>query len=448
MERHKIHILVTDVWTDRNKGDAASNVSVIRLLESSFPYAKISVCSSFGANQMDLAIGESFLTRRENIYHFIGGLFPTFHVLDPPEVQRIVDKLFLSVRSVCATFLATFLLFATFLKLEKTFLWLFPHELRRSFEVFLSADMIVSRRNVLGPTSKGLLELYFLFKDFYHPILAVAAKKPLVLVGYSIWPFTNPISRILIRWVMSKSSIVALREELTYRYVEQLGVDLSNVHVVPDISLVTCARSKMHLKPYPRDHVRPSVGFTFVDWRLGGETNRDNYINVMANFIRYVANSYHCKICVVSQVTYPPQNPYAVARLIGSKSGNSTIEYLWKEFSLEELQELYSSFDFVVATPLHSAIFSLAVGTPAILIDYEGGPKHVGVMKMFQMEQNVLPYKGLDLRLLTKLFDKCWLEKSSLHDRALRRVEELRQQLRQFEFLLKNQFLFQWKEHL
>lgn len=439
----KLHILVTDVWTDRNKGDLALNLGVMHMLRKCFPSSDISVCSLFGANQMDLAIQESFFTRRAKIRFFVGGLFPTYHVVDRCAAKKLshrVRRILLPLKVMCSIGFAALLLLVAFCKMEKVISCLLPNEFRRSLRVFSSADVIVSRRSVVPPSTKGfsLLEPYFVFKELYHAYLAIIMRKPLVLFGYSIWPLNNPFSRKLVRFLLMKSVLVTLREELSYKYARQLDVDMSDVHVLPDLSFAACTDSKEGLKPYPRNRVKPAVGFAFVDWETGGHRERENYVDVMANFIKYVTSVHNCKISVVSQVVYPPQDPCEIAQLIATKSGSEDIEFACGDFSLDDLLALYSHFDLTVATPLHSGIFSLCKGTPAILIAYDGGPKHVGVMKMLGMEDCVLPYDRLNLQSLIKAFDKLWSEKLVVHEEVLAKIEVLRCKMELYDYLLKD----------
>lgn len=429
----KLHIIVTDVWSDRNKGDAAMNVATIQILKNSFPSADISVCSLFGANQMYVAIQESFLTRKENISSFIGGLFPTYHEVDVASDGRVSGKLWKTlvlIRCFLTIGFETVLLLAVFFNLRKVLTYLLPREFRRSLNVFSSADLVVSRRSIVpSAVSMGknsLYEPYFLFKELFHICLAIVMKKPLALLGQSIWPSINPLSRKLVKWVLDKSILVTLREEVSYDYIKQLGVDESKVYVLPDLSFWLYNKGKAQLKPYPRNRVKPVIGFTFVDWQAGGRSERDNYISVMADFIRYVTNVHNCKVIIVSQVVYPPQDSREIAQLIATKSRCKDIEFIWGDFSLKELFELYSQLDFVIATPLHSGIFSLCVGTPAIMIAYDGGPKHVGTMKMLEMQDCVLPYENLSLQHLIDLFNNRWQERVLLHRKALEKVEALK----------------------
>jgi len=139
----------------------------------------------------------------------------------------------------------------------------------------------------------------------------------------------------------------------------------------------------------------------------------------MANFIKFINKNYNAEIIIIPQVTYPPEDPYNISRLIVEKSGVD-VKIIHEDLTLDELLKLYSFCDFVIATPVHSAIFSLMVGTPVIAIVYDDGFKHTGIMKMFGMERYVLSFYSLNLQLLIETFSKAWVNRVKLHNDTLR----------------------------
>jgi len=426
--RKNMCILITTFWTDRNKGDASLNIAIIRFIRKIFPEASIIVCSVYGANQFDLIERELYLTKREDIDSIIGNVFPTYHRLDRRLSSRGITRKFLyALRAMLTVGFAILILVAACLKLAKIIAYILPREFKRSLETFLSADIIISRRSVIpSAINAGLnmltimVEPYILFKSLYDMFLAIALRKPLIIIGCSIWPLVNPISKILLRWVLNRCGLIVVREEFSYNYIRtQLKIRNKNLYILPDLAIFLYGENKWQQKPYPRSKVKQIIGFTFVDWYAYGLNKRENYIQVMANIIKFIKENYDAEIIVIPQVTYSPEDPYDIARLIVAKSGIN-VKIIHEELTLDELLKLYSSCDFVIATPVHSAILSLVVGTPVIAIAYDDGFKHIGIMKMFGMERYVLPFYFLNLQSLIKTFNEAWLNRVKLHNDALR----------------------------
>lgn len=58
----------------------------------------------------------------------------------------------------------------------------------------------------------------------------------------------------------------------------------------------------------------------------------------------------------------------------------STADIEDKELNCQDVEKIYSYYDFMIGTRFHSVIFSLNVGTPSIAIAY-GGNKGKGIME-------------------------------------------------------------------
>ena len=71
-----MRIMVTKLWSDRNKGDSAIGIATTQLLRKSFPNSKLYAMSYFGANQDDLVQSESFGIKNY-VHSTVGGLFST-----------------------------------------------------------------------------------------------------------------------------------------------------------------------------------------------------------------------------------------------------------------------------------------------------------------------------------------------------------------------------------
>jgi polysaccharide pyruvyl transferase WcaK-like protein len=437
-----LRIAVTNLWTDRNKGDAAINIATIRVIKHCLPHSKIHAFSYYGANQMEVAKKELYLTMQEDIASFNGGLFPTYDKteIDMLPKKRTSQKLFTplihSIKTLGTITFSLLLLVASRLSLATMLCKVLPYEYRRSLENFTSSDIVVIRTNNIREHESHFFKLYFFYKQFYHAILAIALRKPFAILNVSIWPIKNILSRSLLRWVMNRGALITVREEISHENLKDLKIKNNKVYVVPDFSFYPISTKNFEMKPILKENSHPSIGMVFIDWQEGGATRRRNYINVMTNFIKYL-EKFNPKIVIIPQVDYPPENPAKITEEILRSSGAKNVEIPSENLSMDELLKLYSQLDFVIAAPVHACIFALSVGTPAIGIAYEGGPKHAGLMRMLELEKYVLPYDNLTLEKLISLFEEGWQNRLSIRTTGLRNLNLLKEKVLQHGFLLK-----------
>jgi polysaccharide pyruvyl transferase WcaK-like protein len=431
------HIAVTNFWTDRNKGDAAVNIATLRVLRAYFPHAHLHAYSYYGVNQIDVARRELSATRSEDLASFNGGLFPTYHKTErvDPSSDGALTSIYHVLRGVGVVTYSVVLLLLAYLHLLRPFSALFPREYRRSIRNFLTADLVVISTTNVRERDNQRFKPYFLYKELYHALLAIASRKPVALLGHSVWPLRSALSKRLIRWVTDRSILLTVREAISYCNLK--GLTAQTIHVLPDFPFYLLTRDADRASRAQRpERVPPTIGLVFVDWHEGGRAKREAYIAVMTAFLRYL-ETYGAKIVIIPQIVYPPQDPREITATILSNAKVPDVEWCDDDLSLDDLLRLYATLDFVVATPLHSSIFSMCMGTPAIAIAYEGGPKHLGIMRMLDFEDLVLPYDDLTLNTLIDAFERAWHDRHAIRVKALTNSRHLGDQVLQHGALLR-----------
>lgn len=434
MNRKQFHVLITNIKTDRNRGDAAMQQAVVRLFNKYFPTAKISLCSHIGANQLSLAKKESCRIIREDIGSFVGGPFPTYYEINRVNNSRLVSgllKFFIMIRGLVTIIFSFSVLLMAWLNLLKVVMFFLPREFKRSIATFSSADVIVVKteniREITLPFG-SLGAVYFLLKLLYPACLAVAMKKPLAMLGITVWPLRNPLSRKLLENILNNCVFVTFREEFSLRHVQEMGIETKEMKVFPDFSFFSVSSfAPKHSKPYPRNNEKPTIGFTLIDWQEAGSDKRDSYIIAIINLMRHILTTQNCKILIIPQVTYPPKNTIEITKSIIDSLDRGEVEVITEELSLDDIIETYSQLDFLVASRVHSAIFSLCTGTPVLTISYDE-PKAEGIMKMIGLDKHVVRYRDLKHGLVDA-FDEAWKHRFKIRNKALEQVKIFKDQV-------------------
>lgn len=440
-----VNIFLANFWTERNKGDAIIQVSLIRMFRKHFPNSRIVICSSYGANQIDVAMEETRYSIREPIDNFVGGLMPTYHETKKP-INKSIKDLFLGFpKRVCGVAFSIIILISVILRLPLWFISkLLPQTFKSTFDEFRKADIIVLRgRNVREPSF--MYGPYYLFGLFYHALVGIFLRKPVAFLGCSVWPLHNPFSIRLIKFIFERLLLLTLREELSYNYVRNiLKICHNRMYVLPDLSFYL-------LKEFnPKKRIKnpvPTIGFTLVDWKERGEKARQSYMLSIKTLVKHISAQLKAKIVIIPQVTYDPQSTDEIIKNIVDNGNIRNIDIIKDELPIEDLINLYASLDFLVATRLHSAIIATSQGVPTMIISYDGGPKAEGIFALLGITDVVLDYSMVNPSTIIKNFKRCWNEKAELSRKAKENLPCMYEFVEQHALMIKQLLLNRTRAH-
>ena len=358
--------VLLDLPSDKNRGDAAMHVSLIRLLKQRFQKNNITILSWYGANQTNSFSDEYRESLNEGV-GIIPGLRDTYYDFPSFGKNRLKKiKIFLSLA------LAFIRLFFLSINLNMYRL-LLKNDERETLRKIIDADYIVwNGRNFRGGSK--LSEIYTAIILTYHSLVCILLKKNIYCLGVSVWNYDSHIAKRLVAFCFRKCEVVTVRESVSLEIMAKdccySGV---NYRYSPDLSL-------LYISDYSNSLVRHEtkcVGLTIVDWNKGGTNIVKHYVQKLGYILEWLFNNEY-KVIVTPQVTTAGQdNKNAVNQLLASMDDSfiGNIELIEGEASVENLCRWYSGCDFMIATRMHSAIFAAAVGTPSVCIAYDHGSK-------------------------------------------------------------------------
>ena len=388
MSDYKIIIMITKLWSDRNRGDSAIGIATAQLMRRTFPNSKLYGMSYFGANQNDLVQSELFTTNKY-FDQVVGGLFPT----------NISYKSGNQTRALSLVFAIVILLLIRTKWLTKISLGKF----RRSLELFKGSDIIVIKGGSHIHGGRGVRSFILLFKELYPAFLAFFLKKPYLMLGHSFWDIDATPSRCLFRFIAKRAALITVREAISFENLRKIGV-VENVKILPDLAFFyRGGEKKLGGQTETR---RKRIGVTVRSW--GTTQDRNRYLSCMSEFIEFLVHKYKATVLIIPHT----RGPYAFGDdLLASKRLYNLIKskelaevYLVDEdLSMHDLFDLYGSLDFLIGTRFHSVIFALLMGVPAIAISYSS-PKACGIMKMIGLERFCLEIPNIKLKDLVQRF--------------------------------------------
>lgn len=391
-----IHILLINVHSARNAGDAVLNEAAVAQLQAYFPHATITLA------------------------------------MNDPESASLLHAQ--GVQAVGA-----FLYWAKQRGRGRTgwdwrtlphLLWESWHFVRRPrssgapwanlLEAYATADLVIScPGNFLY--SSGRIGLPFLL-SIYTLAVAIWLGKPVYMMPQTIGPLARGWERALVGWVLRHLRLAFVRDALSQELVRQLAPTAA-VHLAPDVAF---AFPTPELAPAQRllaSHgvqggQTPCLGVTLINWgaqkRHFGQ--QAQYEAAVTAAIRAFVAETGGQVVLFSQVQGPQtaDDDRIPAQRVFAQLGDlgGRVIFLPQEIPPHTLKAAYSQMDLFLGSRLHSNIFALSSGVPVVAIQYQY--KTRGIMEMLGMGQWVLPIETATEHNLPPLLLAAWNQRTAL----------------------------------
>jgi colanic acid/amylovoran biosynthesis protein len=276
--------------------------------------------------------------------------------------------------------------------------WLVPEQELRSLEdaslvIDLSGDMLTED---YGP--------HVALSHFYPLLLALALDRPLYICAQSIGPFKW--TRKLARFVFDRASRITVRDAISERYLDDLGVRKDRRSRTADTAFLLPAEPG-------RERLRALVGhdtmrilgvslsyLVAAKWRPGGVSSRSRtsaFIREVARMLDRVIDELDVRVVFLPHVTgpKPAKDDRRIARQI-----REAMSLPDRAFAVEEdlspgaLKGMLAECSLVFGARMHANIAALSSGVPVVAIAYSH--KTPGIMRALGQERYVLNIEDLD----------------------------------------------------
>lgn len=241
---------------------------------------------------------------------------------------------------------------------------------------------------------------------YFRELAYAKSHKALTVIwGASIGPFLN--RHLEKKWTqeLKKVDLITVREPVSLKYLEQLGV-ADNVKLVADPAFL--------LKPDSNVSDHPSIlnGDRIVGLGLSGIFYKYNsellkFIESFTFFSRSMLSDKSTKLLLVPHVFGEDvtHNDYHVCDLLAKRlKDTDRVRILGPENNTSQIKHFISQCDYFIGARTHSTIASLSSYIPTLSIAYSN--KAFGINKLiFDHIDYVLPISEVDEVTLTKKFD-------------------------------------------
>jgi polysaccharide pyruvyl transferase WcaK-like protein len=246
-------------------------------------------------------------------------------------------------------------------------------------------------------------------------------------------PIVHPVSRFFMKAAARTASYRSYRDEYSLRYLDSIGVDVTQDSVYPDVAfaLSTPSQAKQSMRSNPS-----TIGIgvmSYTGWR-GESIQRshvyETYITKLAKFIGYLLKS-----------------KYRIRLLIGEESDNAAVCALMERLRThpEQISEVNiisepaTSFydvmtqiadtEVVVASRYHNVVAALMMGKPTLSLGYSA--KNDALLTKMHMENYCQHIENIDVELLISQFRRLTTRYDQYKKLIDKQNKIFREQLRQ-----------------
>jgi colanic acid/amylovoran biosynthesis protein len=412
-------ILITNVYSTLNKGDAAIVMSQAALLRELLPGMEI-VVQSWHPETDSARLG----------CRVVGPFFDLVS-RQHPEWSRPRQVLHIG-----HTFFRT-LLAARWVGLTgRTPPFRLRKNIREAFEAYRQADLVVSVGGNYLYSYRGRNSFSFL-KHCHQIMLAQAMRKPVVLWAQSLGPVEIPLFRRLVRHLVNRTRRVLVREKLSVHFLKELHARTDHLAVTPDTAFLltpeTPAQAERRLMDLDMPPGGPRIGLTVRDWDFPNEDDpgacAEAYREAVARTVDWMADVWGARMVFLPQCITPDTDDRFFTRCVCERvTRKEHVVIAEDDLPPGALKAIAGRLDLFIGTRMHSNIFALAMGTPTLAISYQ--PKTDGIMRMLGMGRWVLPIANLHPDGLRTRLEELWAERAQVRCHLLERIPEICKQAR------------------
>jgi colanic acid/amylovoran biosynthesis protein len=409
--RNVRQILIINLHSARNAGDAALLEMAVRVLQPAFPEARFTLAM----NEPLPYFGETDCIR----------VLPSFMAYCRTSQHRWRPAAFVGLAvSLVAAGSARFG--------HRVPRWL-PEGLKELILAYMTADLVVScPGNIFATVGHfGLPLLLSAFTVFY----ALLLRKPFYVLPQSIGPFRRGWERELTRRLYSAARIVYVREPVSLKIAQEIGLPVERLKLVPDLAFALPAGPARDAEALLIQHgvtaSGPRLGVTAINRLLKNVSVETwcQYEDALALTLTHFIERYGGTVIFCPQVTGPTdrEDDRQAAHRIVEKMGHPPQAVLIDEpLPPSQLKALYGQLDLFLGTRMHSIIFAVGMAVPVIAIAYL--TKTQGLAQMLDLQAWTIPLAEVTEGKLWPMLETLWQRRAELRAHLIRYQADLSDQ--------------------
>jgi len=387
-------ILLTGISDSLNNGGMAMAISAANTLKKIIPDAEFSILSS----HFDI-------DRRRYAPYGIKVIERTWRGSKIKAKKRLTRIIILASLALITLF--NFVLMRI-IKSKKNKLY------TKSIGEFFASDIII---DINGDS---LTEDYgFPMGALFEILLGIITGNPVVIYAQSIGPFKSKMTKFSAKFVFNRVSLITVREEITYKYMRELGIKTPVYLTAESAFLLEPASNESINRILSEEGIRlnekPLIGISpsriiyrygFPDCEHPTEKYR-GYIRIMAKITDYIIDKLNATVIFIPHVIASDNDDRVVSKDIYMSVRNKhKVKIITYECTADELKGLIGICDLFIGCRMHATIASTSMLVPTIAIAYSS-KTHGIIGKMLGQEELVIDIRKLKSdELLSELKSK------------------------------------------
>ncbi len=291
----------------------------------------------------------------------------------------------------------------------------------------LNSDAINEHYGIIFP-------LFTLFNLF----IASLSGKPVIVSPCTIGEFKKPFMRTIARFVLNRVDIIMVREEISRRNLENLGVSKPKIVLGADLAFLfkPCQIRNESVAGIDLTKIeRPIVGFAlsqeihkyaFIGDAETLEEKYDKYVRLMSETVDFVIEKLGASIVLIPHSLSEAGNlkhkllddRIACRNTYEKVKNKHKVQLIEGHYSPGEIKALIGKCDLLIGCRMHSTIASTSLFVPTVALAY--GEKFEGIIgnlmgqkdRIIKVDSN---YEILSERLKSKIVDtwekQCFVRK-------------------------------------
>lgn len=399
-----MNILIINVHSLTNTGDAALTMEMLRQLRQRFPGCRITMAMD------DPTLLDSDTHIVNSILHWC-----KTRAADGRSVWHMGNLLRFLPASLISLFV--FRLFG------KRFFPGMVQAQRETIEAYFNAGIVISKPGGFLYTSGGLGMPFLL--TIYTIAFAILCRKPHYMLPQSIGPITRPWQRWLMRWALNRSRLTMIREPASAREMITLGVARNRWIEVPDLAFafppapVETANAWLTQHGVRCEADRPCIGVTAINWQAQNSAFnlQKHYEDKLCEALSRFAATSGARLIFFPHAIGPTieQDDRIVARRIAARLLGCDVTLIEEQAPPDVMKAAFGQMELVIGTRMHSNIFALSNGTPVVAIGYLH--KTEGIMSMLNLASFVIDIQHLTADTLLAKIELAWRNRDELRQR-------------------------------
>lgn len=346
-------------WDDLNKGDLGIMLATVEGFKRIDSECEVIGISSFNSEDPSFSDGHTLL--RKFVPKIYPAIFGTLGIKIRGTYRKdIVSKLIGLVIENIRYYLCLHLP-------KKVAVRMLSKEEQRTLDAILECDVAFSKGGSVFTdynSRRGSFALIRLCR-LYNLLHRFGVKY--YILGQSFGPVASKRGIKATNRVIDNAEKVFIRENECALKYPLLHLKNPNVAFSNDVGFLI---EPKFVDSYVVNHTCINVGMT-----IRGEENDNSYLLAIIEMLNYLVNKGNTCVHIFKQVAMDSE-PDNIATDIILKKLDADIRkrviYHKENFLPQELCWLYGEMDYFIGTRLHSTIFSMSAGTPAIGIVYHG----------------------------------------------------------------------------